>query len=50
MTDRVDHVAEAQRRMDEADPSAAAKFPVHFAMAHALIDVAISLRHLTKRF
>lgn len=45
-----DHLEEAKRRMGEADPATAAKFPVHFAMAHALVDIAISLRHLTKRF
>lgn len=45
-----DHLEEAKARMDQADPAAASKFPVHFAMAYALMDIAISLRHLTKRF
>lgn len=43
-----DHLDEAKRRMANPDEAAAAKFPVHFALAHALIDMAESLRHLRR--
>lgn len=40
----IDHLQEAKRRMAEADPSSVIKFPVHFAMAYALISIAESLQ------
>lgn len=41
-----DPLEEAKRRMANADEASAAKFPVHFALTYALIDIAESLRSL----
>lgn len=44
-----DHLEEAKKRMEGADEAAAAKFPVHFALGHALVDIAESLKIMSGR-
>jgi hypothetical protein len=44
-----DHLEEARKVMENADPAAAVKFPVHFALGHALVDIAVSLRKMAGR-